>query len=200
MSNKRSNYYSRLVDPFPDFNFEVITENANLWKQKRGFIPKEPKVWNNKLAFPLYDVSGEFQQYQIRSHSNHQFDKERYKLTGSIEDPVHQTDSEVLETKYILVEGTADCALLRNYGINAVTCLGADKFRVLRARDFLTGNNFFYFFDNDFWGDKASQYMEGSTGFRLSLMTGDKDINDFFLRSKKEFEEWIKSYNSLFLS
>lgn len=188
------NYYSFIIDPFPDFNFDEISENPSLWLEKRKFVPKEPKVWFNKLAFPLYDICGEFQQYQIRSNTAHQFDKDRYKLTGKVYEPVHQTDKEVFDSKYLLVEGTADCALLRSYGFNAVTCLGAEKFKTLRAKDFLSGKTFFYFFDNDVWGNKMAELMKDSSGIRLMIPSQYKDFNEFLIKSKNEFENWIDTY------
>ena len=199
MPIKKKSYYSYNIDPLPEFDFSLISENADLWEKKRGFIPKEPKVWGIKLAFPLYDICGEFQAYQIRSHTDHQFDLTRYQISNSVYEPVFQTDSNVLSTTYVLVEGTADCALLRSYGVNAITCLGANKFKVMRARDFLTGKTFFYFFDNDLYGDAMLKYFKESSGIRIMIPSQYKDMNDFLLRNKIEFENWIDTYSSILI-
>lgn len=192
------NYYSYIIDPLPDFDPTEVKLNADLWEKKRGFIPINPTVWNNKLAFGLFDICGEYQQYQIRSNTENQFDETRYHLTGAVYEPVHQTDDIVLDTPYVLVEGTADCALLRKYGINAVTCLGANKFKVMRARDFLTGKTFYYFFDNDKWGNYMLPLMKSSTGMRLIIPYQYKDFNDFLLQNKQGFEDWINQYSTTF--
>lgn len=196
---RKKNYYSYNIDPLPEFDTSQIYKDAQLWERKRGFVPKEPLVWNGLLAFPLYDVCGEFQQYQIRSNTEHQFDKTRYQLSGAIYEPVHQTDKDVLDSVYVLVEGSADCALLRSYGINAITCCGAEKFKVLRAKDFLNGKTFFYFFDNDKWGDLMNPHMKNSTGVRLLIPSQYKDFNDFLLKNKQGWDDWINTYSGLLI-
>ncbi len=186
------------------FNFTLIDPlelviSKSKWIELRGFNPKN-SLWHPKkdwLVQPLFSEYNEFLGYQARDvfETNQEL---KYKLSSKIWHYYVKTDKEDIQGYKIICEGTIDCSLLRRVGLNAYTCLGLKKERLffLRKQLLEEEEKLFFCFDNDAIGKDCANILT-SIGLFLRFPVVYKDINEFLLKDKQSFIQWIKQVKEL---
>ena len=178
-----------------EFNPDKIEVNPNLWINHRGFTPLENAfAYEKNLLLNLYSEDGDFLSYQIRESYNDDVET-KYKLTKPIFNSFVKTDIRELKGIKIILEGSIDCLLLREYGLNAYTTLGTKKWTIRRLLDDLC-EPFIYIPDNDLIGKTARNLVKRHR-IVYDVPFGYKDVNCLFLKSNSTFHRFINDLKEL---
>jgi len=175
-------------------------KDTAMWKESRGFIPSQTLSYTDEIGYeflviPLYSED-RFVSYQLRDiHDD--VTETKYKLTKPVYDTIVKTDNHDIPGKKVICEGTIDCMILREHGINAWTCLGLKKFKVIRMLEELEGDKFIYVVDNDVSGKYFSKRYLSKQGICYSLPYIVKDVNELFIQDKSLFLRWLCNLKKL---
>jgi len=180
-----------------EIGLESFTYNHDIWNASRGFTPSAPLYFKDIfdtdfLVIPLYNKYGDLISYQLRDINDINTDT-KYKLTKPVYDSFVKTDSKDIKGRKVICEGTVDCVLLREHGINAWTCLGLKKFKILRLLEELEDERFIYIMDNDSYGKFFSKKYFSTQGISMDTPNYVKDINELFQLDKSIFLKWLHS-------
>jgi len=181
-------YYPLKFSYEGQFDEKMVKTSKSTWLSSRGFSPKSPTVFNNSLVIPLYSESGDFITHQLRDLSTNDTEL-KYRLVDYLADLYVKTDDTELEGVKVLCEGTIDCLILREQGINAYTTLGLKKGRLNRLLSELN-ESFVFIGDNDIYGDVAVKKLQRKATI-FQIPRAFKDINDFLKLDLQGFESFV---------
>lgn len=186
-----------------DLGSAQFQKDIEMWKESRGFIPSSSLTYIDDfktqfLVVPLYS-EGSLISYQLRDINDTNVET-KYKLTKPVYETIVSTDNKTLEGLKVICEGTMDCLILREHGVNAHTCLGLKKFKVTRLLEELEGEQFIYVLDNDPSGNFFSKRYFGKYGVGVKVPLVVKDVNDLFVQDKGLFLRWLNNLKKLTLS
>lgn len=178
-----------------DIGLESFAYNHDIWKESRGFVPSAPLFYQdeldaNYLVTPLYNKYNELISYQLRDINDEDVET-KYKITKPVYDSFVKTDDRDLPGRKVICEGTMDCVVLREHGINAWTSLGLKKFKVIRLLEELEDERFIYIVDNDHYGKFFSKKYFSKQGVSLDVPSFVKDVNELFITDKEVFLNWL---------
>lgn len=186
-----------------DLGSSSFKKDTNMWKQCRGFTSSSALSYVDEfncefLVIPLYGENG-FVSYQLRDINDEETET-KYKFSRPVYDTLVKTDNKDIPGRRVVCEGSIDCMILREHGINAWTCLGLKKFKIVRMLEELEGEQFLYVLDNDSYGKFFAKKYFSIVGIEMSLPPVMKDINDLFIKDKSNFLRWIQGLKRLTLS
>ncbi len=192
---KRHNLY--------DLGSSNFSKDINMWKESRGFIPSLPLSFIDEfqtqfLVVPLYSDE-KLLSYQLRDINDEETET-KYKFTKPVYDSFVKTDKDEIPGRKVICEGTMDCMLLREHGVNAFTCLGLKKFKIIRMLEELEGEQFLYVLDNDSYGKFFAKRYLSKQGLGVNTPPTVKDVNDLFKSDKSLFLSWLNRLKKLTLA
>lgn len=184
-----------------DLDISSFKSDTQMWKVSRGFIPSMPLSYvdefeTDHLVVPMYDKDNELLAYQLRDINDTETET-KYKITKPIYEAYVKTDNRDISGRMVICEGTMDCVLLREHGINAWTTLGLKKFKILRLIEELEGVRFIYVLDNDQPGKYFAKRYFSKTGIGWEIPTVFKDINELFKIDKTTFFKYLQSLKKI---
>jgi len=142
-------------------------------------------------VFHLYTRNDALVASQIRYSHTDNVD-EKYSLTKEIYKSCYplKTDSEDIPGPVVICEGTKDCWILREHGVNAYTVLGCDFSRFGDALDKMPGKKFFVT-DNDYIGHRTATQLSEIGYEYLGFSHQYKDIFEMYTKDRVEFDYYI---------
>lgn len=175
---------------------DEFINNPAIWEEWRGFVPRSSLYYQDPfsseyLVIPLYS-NERLVTYQLRDIHDDNVDT-KYKFTKPVYDTHVKTDDRMLPGLQVLCEGSIDCMVLREHGINAWTTLGLKQFKIKRLLEEIEGSKFLYVLDNDKHGNYFSDKLFKFHGMEMKLPYGFKDINEMFVKDKGMFLKYIDS-------
>jgi hypothetical protein len=184
-----------------EVGLESFTYSTDMWESSRGFIPSTPLTYTDEfdvdhLVTPLYNKYNELVSYQLRDINDTEVET-KYKITKPVYDSFVKTDDKTLPGRRLICEGTIDCILLREHGVNAWTSLGLKKFKIIRLLEELEDEKFIYTLDNDQAGKYFCKKYFSKQAVKMDVPSYVKDINELFNLDKSIFLKWLTSLKRL---
>jgi hypothetical protein len=176
-----------------------LERNEICWQNIKGFIPKNPLYYHERLnahlALPIYDfIDNNLLGYQLRNCLVNPIDFDgRYQLSNPISGFLYKPDSDEIDGTPVILESLYEAALLRKFGINAAAILGVKIYRINKVNELLEGD-FYCIGDNDTYGYTMNKRL---TGQPIAFDRNYKDLDDFFRKDEKAFLDLIKFIKEL---